>query len=77
MKTKKIKIHVAIDAKGRWASAGWHSCSLVDGPRQFALDSLNSEEPYAIHEVEVDVPIPEKGKKLKGKIVKSSGVVSQ
>lgn len=57
MKTVRVRIAVAVDADGKWCSAGWVDSD--DSLEQTALDGLDSARPTVVHFIEADVPMPE------------------
>lgn len=64
MKTKRVRIAVAVTASGAWNSVGWSSSKsgapteIADSEkRSYAVEPL--DEDATVHWVEADIPIPE------------------
>lgn len=55
-KTVKVRIFVAVDPLGHWASVGWSE--LTDATAKMEVESERLDDP-AFHWITAEVPIPE------------------
>ncbi len=67
----RVRILVAVDDKGQWASAGYELKGDTNDPREWiAIDDLTEVMRY--HWIEADVPLPESGDTIVGEVVEEA-----
>lgn len=70
-KTVKVRIAVAVDAKGRWNAYGWFG----QNEKHMLLDVLHTDDLSAARHavtIEAIVPLPPPPKVVKGKVAKGA-----